>query len=116
MLNRIATNRLSWVLMLASWLGGWAGAWHHHEAINIALAWNPAVAGRDCGDHGRPPGPDQARHCAICTSTAHRCATLPFPNSAISALGTVGYALPDESAPLLFRSRFSPDQRGPPAA
>ncbi len=116
MMHRIVTNRLSRALMIASWLGGWAPAWHCHDGWNIALASHAAVADHDCGNHERHLPPERVRHCAICTASAHRCVAPAFSEGAISALGAVGNFFPDESIPVHSPFVFSPGQRGPPAS
>lgn len=115
MMHRIVTNRLSWALMTASWLGGWAPMWHFHDGLDIALASHATVANHDCGSRERHLPPERVGHCAVCTSTAHRCVALPFSDSAISALGALGIVFPDASIPPLSPSSFSRGQRGPPA-
>ncbi len=115
MMHRISTSGLSWALMIASWLGWLGGAWHHHEILNTLLASHPAVASHGSGDPARHLLPDDEQHCAICSSGASRSAVLPSSTGTASPLGAVGSASPDESIPLLPGSRFSPDQRGPPA-
>ncbi len=116
MMNRIAANRWSWVLMIASWLGWWAGAWHRHVAWNAPLTPHRTVASHQWDRYGRHSLPDDAQHCPICATSAHRNAVFFFSGGAVPALAPVGDSPSDESIALLSGARFSPDQRGPPPA
>ncbi len=116
MMNRIATNRWSWVLMAASWLGWWAGAWHHHGEWSATLMPHAAVVAHQWDNDGRLPLPDDERHCAICASSAHRNAIFSFSGSAVPSVAPVGSTPPEEPVSPLLGSRVSADQRGPPAA
>ncbi len=116
MMNRIATNRWSWVVMVASWLGWWAGVWHHHGGWSAALAPHAALVGHQWDNGGRHLLPDDEQHCAICASSVHRNAIFPFSDSTIPSVAPVGATSPDETVSLLPGSRVTTDQRGPPAA